>query len=344
MIYRPFLVASLTLLLGCSPPGIGGGGKLNAALGVVAVGTTIAFAGVGKPSGGTPANKAEPNSDIHNPQHGGVRACVSGNAAQNLEIIEALEKSMHELVVCGGMAQRFSVSFYDTLINAARGSLTSPKGFRYLGDGRYAAGDVMTVSLLLSGPTSFGGKGDVIKFDVFDIGSYFADARINVKAGNGAMNATIDIGFSATRPGAELLGSLVTDNGKLKLDFRKLVNLLGDIQLVQEITVDDGRGAVQVAYNVAGEAVPIKNLVFAQGTTTGNSNGAPLKILGAKATNAGIGQELTITHWDMAFAGGGAQTLDGNIAFEVRGGDFNYKGTFVYPHRSSPDIELSCMD
>lgn len=202
---------------------------------------------------------------------------------------------------------------------------------------------MMVVSLHLAGPTSFGKAGDAIAFDVFDINSYFADAHLDIKAGNGAMKADINIAFSSQKPGAELLGDLVTSNGKIKLDFRKLVSLLGQIELRQEITVDDQRGPIRVNYNVVGERVPIQNLVFAKGSTSSSSNGAPLIILGASAKNPEVNQVLTITNWDMAFAGGGAKTLDGSIAFEVRGGDFNYKGTFVYPHRSSPDIKLNCM-
>lgn len=116
MLIRLLLVLTLLPSAGCAVPGISGTSKLNMALGAVAVGTTIAFAGVGKASGGTPVNKAEPSSDIENPQHSGVQSCVAGNAQQNLEIIAALESSMHELVVCGGMSQRFAVSFYDTLV------------------------------------------------------------------------------------------------------------------------------------------------------------------------------------------------------------------------------------
>lgn len=344
MFYRLPIVLAFFLSTGCFlAPSVSSSSKLNMAVGAVAVGTTIAFAGVGKPSGGRPANKAKPSSDINNPQHSGVKSCVAGNATQNLEIIAALEESMHELVVCGGMAQRFSVSFFDMLVNVAKGAATNPKGFKYLGDGRYEAGGMMVVSLHLAGPTSFGKAGDTIAFDLFDINSYFADARLDIKAGSGAMKADISIKFSAQNQGAELLGDLVTSGGKIKLDFKKLVSLLGQIELRQEITVDDQRGPVSVNYNVVGKRVPIQNLVFAKGETSSSSNGAPLIVLGASAKNPDLAQSLTITDWDMAFAGGGARTLDGSIAFEVRGGDFDFKGTFVYPHRSSPDIVLECL-
>jgi hypothetical protein len=321
-----------------------GGSKLKMAMGAASVASVaISFKGVGKPRGGQPANKAPPSSHIDDPKHSGVRSCIAGNAGQNLEIIAALEESMHELVVCGGMAQRFSVSFFDMLINVAKGAATNPNGFKYLGDGRYEAGGMMVVSLHLAGPTSFGKAGDTIAFDLFDINSYFADAKVDIKAGKGAMKADISIKFSSTNPGAELLGDMVTSGGKIKLDFRKLVPLLGSIELRQEITVDDQRGSVSVNYNVVGKRVPIQNLVFAKGSTSKTSNGAPLIVLGASASNPDVGQTLTITNWDMAFAGGGARTLDGSIEFEVRGGDFDYRGSFVYPHRSSPDIELSCL-
>jgi hypothetical protein len=90
------------------------------------------------------------------------------------------------------------------------------------------------VSLHLAGPTSFGKAGDTIAFDLFDIESYFAGARLDIKAGKGAMQADTNIKFSAENQGAELLG--------------------------------------------------------------------------ASAKNPDVGQTLTITDWDMAFAGGSART------------------------------------
>ena len=312
----------------------GGTSKLGLLLGAASVGATIAFAGVGKASGGTPINKDEPNSDIDDPRHGGVAACVAGNAEQNLRILGAFEDSMHELVVCGGMSQRFAVSFYDVLINVARGGSTRPGVFEHIGDGRYRIGDVMTVRLHLPHATAYGAAGDAIGFDVFDIESYFVGARVAINASS-AGNADISVEFSAEGPGAALLGNFV-DGNRMSLDFRALVATLGAVEMSQEISVDDTRGTVRVVYDVLGERAPIRQVVFADG------GGAPLSILGARAENSELGQVLTITDWNMAFSGGGAATIDGSVSFEVRGGDFDYAGTFTYPHRSTPDITLAC--
>ena len=335
-------LAIVVSLASCGPSG-GGGGSLagRVLLGGALIGATVAFAGVRGPSGGQPVNKAEPDDQIKDPRHSGVAACVRGNAEANLQIARAFEESMHELVVCGGMAQRFSISFFNTLINLARGKKTSPRGFKHIGGGRYQVGDVMFVSLALPFATSFGAENDAIPFDVFDGASYFADASVHIQTRTGArgeLEADLAVRFRERRPGLELLGDLIPLEGfQLRLDFDAVVKMLGAVKLRQEISVDDRRGPSTVQYQAVSDGVPMRNLVFAAG------GGAPIAVTSARVVNPSLGQTLTVTNWGMVFSGGSAKTMDGFVEFEVRGGDFDWAGKFVYPHRPTPDITLSCL-
>jgi hypothetical protein len=313
---------SLVALVGC-------GKHTGTVLGVAGIAATVAFSGVGSPKGGTPASKKPAKTE-----RSGLSSCEVTSPKQ-LAIVRAFEASMHELVVCGGMSARFSVAFYDALINVARGKSTHPKGFVHLGGGRYRVGNVMVVSLHLPRAMELGAEGAIVPFDVFDISNYFAGARISIKAKSRG-NAEIALTYDQRMPGAELLGNFVGNNGRVTLNFRALVKTLGSVRLKQEITVADNRGDSTVNYRVEGEPTPIRNLVFAKATT-------PFRVLGARAHNAKLDQTLTVTDFQMAYAGGGARTLDGKVSFVVRSGEHSYRGTFVYPHRSSPDVTLSCM-
>lgn len=327
---RVFVFSMMFMLASCSKVGGSTAGKVL--LGGAMVGAVVVTAGVSGPSGGVPESTAE------RVQSEELAECARGDVAANLAIAKAFEDSMHELVVCGGMAQRFSVSFYNTLINLAKGAKTRPPAFKHLGNGRYEVGGVMVVALQWPADTASGRAGEVIAFDAFDAASYFTGASISVSGSTdsrGNSHAELSVSFEQRGPLLDLLGDLAQGN-KFKLDFDALFEVLGKVKLRQEIAVDDNRGDSKVIYHAVSDAVPVSNLVFSTG-------GAPIEILDATVTNKSKNQVLTVTDWGMEFSGGSAGTMDGYVSFEVRGGDFNWAGKFVYPHRKSPDITFSCL-
>jgi hypothetical protein len=318
------------MMASCSKVGGSTAGKVL--LGGALVGTAVATAGVSGPSGGVPESTAKRLSNQE------LAECARGDVAANLALAKAFEDSMHELVVCGGMAQRFSISFYNTLINLAKRSKTRPPSFKHVGNGRYEVGGVMVVTLQWPSDTAFGRAGEVIAFDAFDVSSYFTGASISVSAradSSGKSRAELSVRFEQRGPLLDLLGDLAQGN-QFKLDLDALVTMLGKVKLRQEIGVNDKRGDSEVIYHAVSDGVPISDLVFA----TGN---APIEVLDATATNKSMNQVMTVTDWGMEYSGGSAGTMDGYVSFEVRGGDFDWAGKFVYPHRSTPDITFSCL-
>jgi hypothetical protein len=329
-LYALLAVATLvSVSAGCSKPS--GSTVARALFGGAVASTAVATTGVTKPSGGAPENTAPPVRNVD------VAACARGDVQANLAIARALEDSMHELVVCGGMAQRFSMSFFNVLINLAAKAPTQPKQFKHVGQGRYQVGGVMTISLSLPFATSFGQVGDPIPFDIFDPDNYFTKAHVEAVAAadlTGSAEARLALRFEEQRPGLELLGHLITGND-VTLEFDAVVDVLSRIQLRQDIGVKDKRGDVEIEWRAVSDGVPMHNLVFGAG-------GAPIHIQSATAVDQTRGQTLTITDFGMEFSGGAAGTMDGYVDFQVRGGDFDWAGRFVYPHRKTPDVTLSC--
>lgn len=296
--------------------------------------------GVGAPSGGEPENTAPPENALEIAGHPGLEGCASADVEAELEVARAFDQSIHELVVCGGMAAQLSVSLLDVFINAAIGGTARADGWQYMGDGRWeTGGSLMRAWFVLPFDTSWGRTGDVIPFDVTDPASYFADFSVVASATldmSGEVKTDLAIEFTSTEPGFELLGVDQTPGQtSLQLDLDALVERLGSIQLRQDVVVEDERGDVTVSYHVTGDRIPLASLVFAAAP-------APLQIEDAWAEHAVTGQRLGVTDWGMQYSGGSAGTLDGTIDVEVAGGRVEYAAHFSFPHRRYPDVTLDC--
>lgn len=299
--------------------------------------------GFGQAKPGAPENTAAPVNALEDPAHPGIEGCTSGLSSAEIEaelaIAVAFEQSMHEMIICGGLTVSYSVSFVDVLVNAALSQGTSPEGFVYLGDGRYDAGGMMTISLHLPYDTSFGQTGDIIPFDVFDPANYFADLKA-VATGTvdilGNTSTELQLEFSDTGPGFELLGAAATTGNSLTLDFDQMVESLGQVQVrTSFVGVSDQVGDVTVQYLMqdAG-AVTIADLIHGGTMAT--------ELMDVTATRESSAQRIEVTRWAMEFGGGSVGTLDGEVELRVVGGAFPYTAHFVYPHRKTPDITLGC--
>jgi len=297
--------------------------------------------GVGSPSGGTPENTAEPINALDIPGHPGIEACTTAQVESDLEVARAFDESIHELVVCGGMAAQLSVGFYDVFIDAALGNRGGADGWVHVGDGQWQTQNgVMEAQFVLPFDTSWGREGDVIPFDVLDPYNYFTEFTAVAEASvslTGEARTELYIEFTGTEPGFELLGiSHTPGTASLSLDFDEMVARLGAIRMRQDVVIEDERGDVNVYYHVIGADQPIENLVFAQA-------GTGMTIENAWAEHQLTGQRLEVTDWNMEYQGGAAGTLDGTIDVQVTGGSFDYVADFVFPHRKYPDVTLGCL-
>lgn len=284
-------------------------------------------------------NPAVPISALDDPAHPGLESCTNAQVESELQLAVDFKDSCHEMVICGGLSMAFVTTLVSVLFNSASGNATDADGFRYVGEGRYAAGSQMELTLTLGKDTSFGQAGDVIDFDVFALANYFEKASVTAKASvdtSGKATTTVSATYEGARAGAELLGLEAGGSGQLKLDLNEIADALSEHVLIEtRILMQDARDSSTVPYQLY--APPTRLGVYFE-------NGPMDMQLVDVAAASTTGQTMTVTNWAMEYktvSGGG--TLDGQIEFEVRGGSFDYAARFVYPHRKEPDVTLSCL-
>ena len=291
---------------------------------------------------GPPPNDAPAVDALVNPAHPGLESCrgsaASTEVEDDLQMAADFKESCHEMVVCGGLNASLTTSLIGVFIDAAAGKNSGgPSGFVFDGKGTWAAGTRMDVDLHLGADTSFGKKGDLIVFNVFDVSTYFTGAQIKATASvntKGETTTSLGMSFTGLGPGIELLGLGPSPQSPLVIDSDKIGAALGAMQLHARVHMNDTHGDSRIVYELE---MPMTTVgAMASGAPT------PMNLLDVHGTR-GNGQVLTVTDFGIAYRDIGAGYLEGSIAFEVTGGaSFAYGATFTYPRRSAPDVALSC--
>ncbi|MEZ4225735.1 MAG: hypothetical protein R3B13_32585 [Polyangiaceae bacterium] len=289
-------------------------------------------------TGGEPENTAPPQNALDDPSHPGIEACAGGDVEAELEIARDFESSCHEMVICGGLTSAFAVTLIEVLFNSASGSKTDADGFTYEGSGKYSAGTRMQLQLRLNADTSFGAKGDVIDFDVFNLANYFGQVSLKASASvdtSGNTHSSVSVEYADAGPGAELLG-LHEASGSLSLSLDEILASLGqNVTIEQRIFMLDDRETSLVKYELYSPELPLKDY-FEKG---------PMDMqLVSVSGSSPRGQSLQVQNWGMEYRSTSqAGTLDGSIDLLVAGGAFDYGVRYQYPHRKTPDVTLSCL-
>ena len=330
---------------------------LFVALPCLVIATACSSLNVGGPSAdagadGPKENTAAPVDALDDPTHPGIGACSS--AFTKSEIEDALElardfrQSCHELVVCGGLAAKASLSIESIFLNLALGKATGNGDFTYLGQGKYAlsstvTGTSMELQFALGFDTTFGKRGDPIPFDLFAVDSYFKGVQASASAyvnPRGESGYKIGIAFTGVAQGAELLGLGPSPASPLKLDAGEISSALGKVLVSSRIHVDDQQGPHgHFVYDLTSDPQPM-------GPMAGGEP-LPMKLASVAGDRTDNGQKLTVTGWNIAYLNTSASGfMNGTIAFDVTPGSgaklFPYGVTFVYPNRKTPDVSLSC--
>lgn len=293
------------------------------------------------PSGPTDEeNPALPISALDDPSHPGLESCTNAQVEAELALTRDFKDSCHEMVICGGLSMAFASTLIEVLFNSAAGNSTQPDGFRYVGEGRYAAGTRMELTLTLGTATSFGQAGDIIDFDVFELSNYFEAVSLKAKASvntSGESTSSVSAEYSGARSGAELLGVAAGGSGNLTLDLDAVLDSLGkNVYVETRILMQDQRESSSVSYELYAPRTQLKDFIGASGALD-------MQLIDVSAGST-TGQTMTVTNWAMEYSSTSSSgTLDGSIDFEVRGGSFDYAARFEYPHRKEPDVSLSCL-
>lgn len=309
-------------------------------LGHIACSALLLLAACNMPQGPQdPENTAPPVSALDDPAHPGIEACVKGDVEAELQIARDFKDSCHEMVICGGLSAAFTLTLVEVLVNAASGSSTEPSGFVYVGQGRYAAGTQMEITLKLAKDTSFGKAGEVIDFDLFNVANYFTSAELEAKASintNGEAKTSLSIAFQGTAKGFELLGLEAGADGTIQTDLATISKNLGASILVEtKILMSDERETSTIVYELESPATLLSSYL--------ESGPMDMQLVKVAGSASATGQTISIKNWAMQFkASSSSGTLDGTIEFAIKGGAFDYLATFTYPHRKEPDVALGC--
>jgi hypothetical protein len=307
--------------------------------------------GLGGPTGAgssaPPANKAPVVDALEDATHPELSACTTGlNEATidaTLDIARDARDSYHEMIVCGGLTASMSTSLIMILLSAADGDPTSPGGLSYEGDGYYRSGDVMGTRLYLGRDTSWGSKGELIDFDVFNLANYFTKFTVRAKGSvdlTGNASTSIELEFESAGPGLELLGFAADTPSPIKVDLREVQAALGSIEVATAITVldtvlDAGEsGGSRVSYELESPRVAISRIL--------DSGDVPMELLEMGATRDA--QTMAVDGWRIGYQNVSGGILDGSIEATIRGGAFDYRVVYDYPYRGAPDVTLACAN
>lgn len=292
--------------------------------------------------GGAPVDLADQVSDC-------TESLDAREISANLDLVESLDLSVHELVACGGITVRVVGVLVQGVIEMIvdNDDDITPDGLVFEGEGTYrstASDPNQDTDMLLKFYDTSSGEAVPIPDDVFLASTYLVNARaetvFEVDEDN-PLNSTayLEIEFDAVGPQVELLGFGANPESPIRIESSELdeVSLdLDDVELVTEVTVVDDRDDASVSYDV--ETGPDQVLDIFDGTRL------DYRIIDVTGANQTLGQALTLAEngWKIEFAGG--NNLVGTIDFSMKGGAFDYDGQFTYESTSYADIQLTCAE
>lgn len=245
------------------------------------------------------------------------------------------ELSLHHVITCGRLVYELSESLVTRIVEEALGQ-PKPVGLAFDGAGRYVSGTPTTNSvaatLRLHRDTSFGKTGDVIRFDLLAVESYFANPRFSASASfeGGMLVTRFKVSYDALGPAFELLGVPATPS-PMTLDIDEIQKQLGRLVLDAKAHAVETHGHATFVYDTTTPATTLGD-VFAFHTV-----GFRLDALnGGRAT---LGQEVKVTAFDARTADGG---LTGKVGVLVSGGPLPHRATLTYANASTASLALAC--
>jgi hypothetical protein len=275
-----------------------------------------------------------------------LQSCATGDVGANMQIVQDLRDSYHEMIVCGGLSMQFNNSITSVIANALlQKAMGTP--LQYQGNGVYATPNNVMWIRVTAGEAPVG-------FNVLDPQSYLAGLTVTVNAqgmvggamsggggwgsmlGRAAGQADVQVTFQGEGPGFQYLGITMQEarSGRLDKYLSKIEKSLGQlIKVENRVTVNDQHGGTTIQYVLQSPPTPVGDM--------NKKKAGPMQLVSITATNA-LGQKVAITKWTMDYKGDGGRVLDGTIGMNIEGGAFPYHVEMTYPHRAEPDITLSC--
>lgn len=274
-------------------------------------------------------------------------AACSGAATQEqidkeLEIVSFLSTDFHEMVVCGGLANRFAYELIHFFASIGCGEPTNPVGLIFSGLGTFLAGGVMQINVKLAKDSNLGKAGDPVPFDLFSIGSY--GAGISVKAEITAdtswstegefaahVDGTYEISVDAPNPDALGLWGIAA-TGKVSKTQAELAQAIAEnVVFSLDIEQESSQG---VKYRIVSPDFSPADLY--------NGTGIDLPLTFLEAIIPETNQKTTLDHWGIRFVPEQIGILDGSIGVKVDGGSVPFYAVYSYAQSGTPSVAVSC--
>jgi hypothetical protein len=287
------------------------------------------------------------NSELDEPVNDGFieGSCDSAvdeeTSKDAVRIVYDFEKSVHEMVVCGGLTFTLIGALIDLIVELAvdPSSLKAPDAFRY---------DTETNSYITP-PAGFGQTTMSIQFfetdendeeilithDLFKASNYLTGIRpeVNVR------RRRLDIHYNETGPLVHLLGFGETPPNPIQLginDASRLASEVIGLKFKMIIELSDERDYAETTYRVESPLTVINTAL--------DSSILQTDLIEVSATREALSQSLDVTEWDLEYKDGRIGAMNGLVSFDVMSDPFQYQGVFTYENAGHPDIDLSCSE
>jgi len=272
-----------------------------------------------------------------------LAACQSDASDAELKaaiaITDEYAESLHELIGCGQLGFILCSAVIDGVIDAiiTKSDDATPDGWQWVGDGVYRTGNAettMDATFYLAEDFSFAKAGEPVTHDVFLVDSYLVNARLRIDLGSGHT----EIAFDEPGPLVELLGFGADPPNPLPVDLKDVLGLkrkLRQLEFQGKVVFQDERTHASIGYTLNVPRMSADK--FITGALT-----MKYELQDVDAKNAELGQTLTTSVFDAAYAMHGA--LTGTVDFHVSGGPVAYGGHLVWEDTPYPTRTLVCED
>jgi hypothetical protein len=215
-----------------------------------------------------------------------------------------------------------------------------PSGLTYEGNGLYSAKPNADTRVELrffqAFDTSFGAAGDLIGFNLFDVGNYFASFGVKTSAtvDLSGIHTNVSLTFDSAGPGAQLLGLAATVKSPLAVDVNSYSAQLGKVIVAANVTVGHASETATMSFTTATPPLAVG--------AVGNGSIA-LDVTNFTGAAFDFDQTLTLTSVDLDVRDAGG-AYDGTLLFSSASADFDFKILLSYRASASADIVFGCPD
>jgi hypothetical protein len=267
-------------------------------------------------------------------------ASCRGNAsdeevAETIAITTAYSESLHEMVVCGGLAVSLCAAIVEGIIEAMqeREDDATPDAWSF-DEGVYrTAGNGVQMEALFFYADDFevGAAGEQVPYNLFLVDTYLVGAVLVLDVSSGET----EIRYDEPGPLVELLGFGANPPNPLPVTFDDIDDIqdrLAALEFESIIVFDDEREQGTIRYHLATPRQSAGALL----------DGSALRFVleEADGERAVLDQTLAVGDWNVTYTDGRA--LDGEVHFHVDGRHFPFAGVMSWSGTQYPDRSLSC--